>query len=235
MSQIDFAIAILIMISVLTYSVISTSNKLNNDFNTFTSKGLEESASTLSKQLFKVEDSKSLISSFKKIQASFTEIGGYSHTETMNVTITPSVNKIHVYDSFLNEIPSEILDNGDNVTVSFDLDFNSDEKKFVNIFYNDVSATKINFTNLTEINVTSIILSEEDAYVLSQERCSDLKSISYEEAKNMFGFLDDFNISECDYGKQIPYTSSIIVESIPIMIEREDGTLYSKTVKLRIW
>ena len=237
MSQIDFAVAILLMISVLTYSVISVSSKLTNDFNTFTAKKLEDSASSLSKQLFKIQDNKSLVSNFKKIQVSFQEIGGYQHTilEQMNITITPVVNKIHVYDNFLNEISSTNLSNGNNITVSFNLSFSANEKKYVNIFYDDVPTTSIAYTsNITETNVTSVILSEEDVYVLSQQRCSNLKALSYEEAKNKFGFSDNFRISECEYGGELS-RSNIIVKSIPLLIENSTGTLYSNFVKLKVW
>jgi hypothetical protein len=236
MSQIDFAIAILMMISILTYSVISVSSKLTNDFNLFTAKKLEESASSLSKQLFKIQDNKSLVSNFKKIQASFLEIGSYPHAETLNITITPVVSKIHVYDNFLNEIPSTNYTTPDNITVSFYLGFSSNEKKYVNIFYDDVPTSKINYTsNITETNITSVILSEEDVYVLSQQRCLRLKSLNYNEARNQFGFLNDFNVSECDYGIEVPLTANVIAKSVPLLIERTDETLYSNFVKLKVW
>lgn len=237
MSQIDFAIAILIMISILSYSVVSVSSKLTSDFNIFTSKKLEESASSFSKQLFKIQDNKSLIANFKKIQASFLEIGSYSHMETMNVTITPIVNKTHVYDNFLNEISSTNLSSGNNITVSFNLSFSPNEKKYVNIFYDDVPTSDITYTsNVTETNVTSVILSEEDVYVLLQQRCSNLKTLSYEEAKNRFGFLDNFNIfNECAYGAEMPFTANVIIKSMPLLIERTDETLYSNFVILRVW
>jgi hypothetical protein len=236
MSQIDFAIAILMMISILTYSVISVSSKLTNDFNLFTAKKLEESASSLSKQLFNIQDSKSLISNFKKIQVSFKEIGSYPHTETLSVTITPVVNKIHVYDIFLNKITYSQTDNGDNATISFELSFSSNEKKYVNIFYDDAPTTKITYTsNIIETNITSVILSEEDVYVLSKEKCSILKSLSYNEARDQFGFLNNFNVSECDYGIEIPLTTNVIAKSIPLLVERQDETLYSNFVKLKVW
>jgi hypothetical protein len=237
MSQIDFAIAILLMISVLTYSVISVSNKLTNDFNIFTAKRLEESASSLSKQFFTIHDGNSLISNFKKIQVSFKEIGSYSHSEALDITITPVVGKIHVYDSFLNEIPSSISDNANNVTVSFDLIFSPDERKHVNIFYDDVPSTKITYTSdILETNVTSVILSEEDVYVLSQERCSELSFLSYEEAKNKFNFFDNFRItSGCVYGSEIPVMANVIVKSFPLLIEDGDETLYIDFARLKVW
>jgi hypothetical protein len=238
MSQIDFAVAFLLMITVLTYSFLSVSNKLTNDFNTFTAKKLEKSASSLSKQLFEIQDNKSLISNFKKIQVSFIEIGGYQHTETMNVTITPVVGKIHVYDNFLNETSSTNTSDGNNITISFNLGFSPNEKKYINIIYDDIPTNKITYTsNITTTNVTSIILSEEDYKVLSQDKCSILKSLSYEEAKNQFGFSDNFesNITECEYGGKMPSQSNIIVKSVPLIIEQSNGTLYSNFVKLKVW
>lgn len=234
MTEIDFAVAFLLIISVLTYSIISVSNKLSNDFNLFTEKKLEESASSFSKQLLKIQDEKSLISNFKKIKVSFQEIGSYSHTENLNITITPIVNKIHVYDNYLNEIPSTVLNNVDNVIVSFNLDFSPNEKKYVNIFYDDVLTSSIDYTS-DENNITSIILSEEDVYVLSQQRCSNLKALSYEETRNKFGLLDNFNISGCDYGYAAPDAANIIVKSVPILIEKSDGTLYMDFVRLKVW
>jgi len=236
MNQIDFAVAFLLMISILTYTLLSVSNTLANDFNTFTAKRLEESASSLSKQLFKIQDNKSLISNFKKIKVSFNEMGGYPHVETLNITITPVEDKIHVYDNFLNEIQSTNLSNGNNITVSFSLSFSPNEIKYVNIFYDGVPTTNIAYTsNVTQTNITSIILSEEDVYVLSQQRCSNLKVLIYEQAKNNFGFSNNFNISECEYGTEMPLSANIIIKSIPLLIEKPDGTLYSKIVKLKVW
>ena len=236
MSEIDFAVAFLLILSVLTYSVLSASRNLSNDFTAFTSSRLEESASSLSKQLFEIQDDKSLVSDFKKIQVAFSEVGSYSHTETMNITITPAVSKIHVYDTLLNEIQSTISNNDNNITISFDLSFSPSETKYVDIFYDDVPSQSIGYTsNVTQTNVTSVILSEENVYVLSQQRCSNLKSLSYQEAKTRFGFSDDFHTSECDYGATPPATSDIIVKTIPLLIESSDGTLYPGSVKLRVW
>jgi len=234
MSQIDFAIAILMMISILTYSVISVSNKLSNDFNLFTAKRLEESASSFSKQLFKIQDDKSLISDFKKIQVSFMETGSYPHTETLSIAVMPFINKIHVYDNFFNEIQPTISDDGTKVNISFSLSFDSDEKKYVNIFYEGVPTNNIDYTN-NENNITSVILSEEYVYVLSKNKCSKLKNLGYIDAKNQFGFLNNFNVSECDYGIEIPLTANVIVKSIPLLVEGQDETLYLNFVKLKVW
>ena len=123
MNHIDFAVAFLLLISVLTYSFLYVSSNLSKDFGFYETKRLEQSSNALLKQLFSIRDNKSLISSFKKIQILFLEIGGYEHSETLNITITPVVNKIYVYDNFFNEIPSTILTNENNVTITFNLNF----------------------------------------------------------------------------------------------------------------
>ncbi|MFH1229088.1 MAG: hypothetical protein V1678_01530 [Candidatus Aenigmatarchaeota archaeon] len=233
MSQVDFAVAFLLIISVITYSVASTSNKLTGDFAVFSEKTLGESASYLSKQMLDVHDQNSLVSNFRKIQASFSEVGMYPHTETISMTVTPVLSKVHVYDRFWNEISATISSNGVNETISFSLDFSSAEKKHVNIFYDGAATSGIDYAGAT--NITGIILSEEDVYVMSQQRCSNLKNMTYNEARSKFGFTENLNISECDYGLSPPSSANVIVKSIPVLAEKEDGTIYASFVRIKVW
>lgn len=234
MNQIDFAVAFLLLISVLTYSFLYVTSNLSKDFGFYETKRLEQSAEALLKQLFYIKNEKSLITNFKKAQVLFTEVGGYSHSETLNITIKPAVEKVHVYDNFFNEIQSTKIESEDNVTISFELDFLPKEKKYVNIFY-EGKADEITYSIAEENDIVSIILFEENVYVLSQERCLELKSLSYENAKNRFGFLDDFNINGCDYGQAIPTTTNVIVKSIPILIEKDNEKIYPSIVRLKVW
>jgi hypothetical protein len=65
----------------------------------------------------------------KEIQILFRENLGRDHTETLQVSIEPAVGKIHVYDKFLNEIPSFLQIQGDKVIVTFTLQFKANEEK----------------------------------------------------------------------------------------------------------
>ena len=239
MTQIDFAVGLLLTLIVVTYSTLSISSIVSNDFNFFTSKRLDQSASSLYKQLFETQDNKSLISNFKKIQVEFTDIGGYPHAELLNITITPIVNKIHVYDKSMSEITSNKFTTAENVTVSFLVPIYANGKTYVDIFYSGVTTTKIDYTsNSADTNVTARILSEKNVAVLSQERCSNLKALSYDEAKTAFGFIDNFKIDsdDCKYGEEPPATSSIVIKSIYTLIENKtDESLYSENVKLMVW
>jgi hypothetical protein len=203
----------------------------------FTSEKLYESGYSFSRQLFNIEDNKSLIKNFKKIQVSFQEIGGYQHSnpEQMNITITPVVGNISAYDNFMNKIDSTTYETPDNITISFYVGFSSNEKKYASIIYDDVPSNNITYTsNVTETNVTGIALSGEDVQVLSQDRCSNLRSLGYEGAKSQFGFPNDFRITGCYFG-ETPPQSNVIVRSIPMIIERSDGTLYSNFTEIMVW
>jgi hypothetical protein len=232
MNEVDFAVAFLLTISVLTYSVVSVSNKLSSDFNLFTEKRIQESASSLSKQLLFADDELSLMSDFKKIQASFQETGNYSHAESINLTITPFVNKTHVYEG-LNEIPSTASNNGGSVSVSFELSFAPNEKKYVDIFYEGSPTSLLSFE--AGSSVAGVVLSEEDVYVLSQSKCSQLKATDYDDERGALGITDNFNVSGCNYGRSPPSTANVIVRSVPVLVERPDGTLRSDFVRIEVW
>jgi hypothetical protein len=180
-----------------------------------------------------------LISDFKKIQIVFEEIGGYPHSnEQLNISITPIVNKIHVYDRSMNEITSNTFTSSDNITVYFHLDFLPNEKKYVNIFYYGNPTTTIDYiNNYLDNNITGRIISEEDVAVLSKEKCSKLKALSYEDVRNVFGFTDNFRIQsdECEYGQEQPITN-IIKKAVWLFIENKtDERIYSGYVKLLVW
>jgi len=236
MTQVDFAIAFVFMLIILTYSIFFVTNNISHDFDTLTTKRLERTCLSLSKQLFDIQDNKSLMTNFKEIQASFQEMGGYSHEEQINVVISPVVSKIHVYDKLFNEIPSSTSSTSDSVTVSFDLNFSVVEKKYVNIFYFGEPSTSINFlNNVTETNITGTILSEKDVIVLSQEKCTNLTSLSYGDSKNLFGFTENFKITNgCDYGPEPPL-ANLIVKTKTILVENPDETIYPQYLKLTVW
>jgi hypothetical protein len=59
--------------------------------------------------------------------------------------------------------------------------------------------------------------------------------LSYDDARDQFGFSNNFKISECEYGSEAPLTANVIVKSIPLLVEKQDGTIYSNFVKLKVW
>jgi len=161
MSHIDFVIAFVLMISIIFFVVLFISNSFSTELSAFTINELKESSYYFEKQLFEILDNKSLISDAGEIQVVFEEIGVYSHTEEIRVSIEPLVSKLHVYDTSMNEIASTSAPSGDNVILSFWLTFSSNEKKRVNIFYFGDSITDINYLTPPENNVTARMLSEK--------------------------------------------------------------------------
>ena len=98
MAQIDFAIAFVVVFTMITYSIFIVSGTISKDFEYFNEKEIGKAQDSLSKQLFEILDDKSLVSNFKKIDILFEDIGGYPHIETIMISIKPIMNKIHVYN-----------------------------------------------------------------------------------------------------------------------------------------
>jgi hypothetical protein len=237
MAQVDFAIAFVVVFTMIAYSVFIVSSTITKDFSYFNIKEIEKSQDSLTKQLFRTLDSKSLITNFKVIQISFEEIGGYRHTENLDISIKPLMEKIHVYNQTMNEIVSTNSTTGEYVNISFNLDFSANQINYVNIFYFGNNTDEIIYnSNITQTNITATILSEEDVSILSQERCNYLKGLDYDTARSNFGFEHRFRIdNNCVYGEEPPVAANIIVKSIPLFVEKSDGTIYPELVTLKVW
>lgn len=236
MTQIDFGVAFFLLITIIIYSISVVSANISNDFNYFNSEKVEKVASSITSNLFDVKDSNSLVSEFKQIQIGFDEVGGIPHTTTLDIQIMPEVSKVHVYDKMYNEIASTVTSLSGQTNVSFNLDFLAFETKYVYIVYEGTNTSSIDYTSdVSANNVTGVIVSEKEIYVLSQAKCSQLQSMSFNESKNLFGFTESFRISnECVYGPQPP-SANVIVKKIPIIMEQSDGTIQSTKIQLMVW
>jgi len=237
MTQIDFVIAFVLIISIIYFAISFVSSNFSNELSVFETNELKESASSMQTYLFEILDDKSLVTDAKKIKILFKEIGGYQHMEEqMNISIEPLVNKVHVYDNFMNEISSESSINGNRILVSFRLNFDQNEEKRISIFYFDDPTTDIDYLSFDN-NVTSRILSEEKVIVVSKEKCSKLKSLEYEDVRNIFGFDHQFkiNLTDCDYGPEPPEAANVIVKSVPLLIEKPNELISSENARIMVW
>ena len=128
MAQVDFAVAFVVIFIMVSYSVFFVSNNLKQDFDHFNIMELEETADSMVSQMFYNLDNNSLVTSLKKIEILFEEVGDYQHTENLVVSIG-QVTDPGVYDLSMNEIPSSYA----NGNISFDLSFSGNGTKYVNI------------------------------------------------------------------------------------------------------
>ncbi|MFH0928735.1 MAG: hypothetical protein V1818_00055 [Candidatus Aenigmatarchaeota archaeon] len=232
MAQIDFAVAFVVIFIMISYATFFVSNALTGDFEHYETKKLEASRDSLANQLFKNLDSNSLMTSLKRTQIVFEDVGGYTHTETLNISFEPAVSDVHVYNLTMGEIASDVSDGA----VSFELGFAPGMKSHITIIHSG-SAENVSYaSNITANNITAVILSESDVLVLSQEKCSDLQSISYSESKSNLGMENHFRIdSHCVYGENTPEAGNIIVRNIPVMIENASGAIYTDYITLKVW
>lgn len=238
MTQVDFIISIAIIIITISFVIFYMSNSFSNEINIIRSSELKESANSLEKQFFEIKSNVSLEDNVNKVQGIYKEIGGYSHMEKMKISLEPAllISKPHVYDNFMNEIPSEIKIVGGKVKIDFWLEFSPYEQRQANIFFFGGPTTKIKYmTNITETNITGFILSEEKLSIVSQKKCNNLKNITYEDIRKSLGFRHHFKIDfKCLIGLEPPETN-VIINSIPILFENKNELITLEMAKVLVW
>jgi len=235
MTHIDFIIAFALTVGIIFFAIFFINSNFSREFNYFRTIELEKAASSLERQLFEIHDDKSLISDFKKIQVLLKEVGNRTHTEQINISIEPVINKLHVYDNFMNEIPSEKTIDGNKVFLTFVLSFSPYGKRRINIIYDGGQTTYMGISSQNDIE--SRIISEKNIPVVSQEKCSKLNSLEYNNARNAFGFEHHFkiNLTDCNYGLEPPTVANIILKEIPVLIERYNELISATNARMTVW
>lgn len=233
MSHIDFAIGFVLIVSTILVLLYLVTNSISNGINGFISDEVKESSLSLERYLFNINDEKSLISTFKELQAILSEANSTGHEEEIRISIKPQVNKVKVYDSSMGEVSSSSSQLSGETIMSFRLIFAANEVKRVNIFYFGDSVDRIDYLT-PENNITLRILSDKEFDVVSQEKCSNF--YPYETAKKIFDFKNDFRIDleNCNYGPQ-PSVGNIVIRNIPVIFASTDGLLSSKFARLSVW
>lgn len=235
MSHIDFAIGFVLIISTIFALFYFVTNSVSNNVNGFSANEIKESSSSLGRYLFDINDEKSLVSTFRELQAILNETNSTGHTEEIRISIMPQVSKVKVYNSTMDEIASFSYQLPGETTVSFTLSFSANEIKRVNIFYVGSPASDIDYLT-NQNNITLRMLSDKGLNVVSQQKCSNLNSYPYETAKKIFGLKNDFRVEveNCNYGLQST-GGNVITRSIPVIFESTNGLLSSKLVRLLVW
>jgi hypothetical protein len=234
MSQIDFIIGFILIISALFLIINFISNSISNNVSEYSIIEIEESSLSLEKYLFKINDDKSLISTVKQLQAFLIETNGTDHTEEIRILINPQISKVRVYNITMSEIPS--IYSQSSGELYFDQYFNAYQEIRVNIFYFGDPIKNIDYIS-TDNNISLRILSDKKINIVSQEKCSNLRNRDYEDTKNIFGFQNQFRLylDSCNYGLEPPLTSNVILKNIPIFFESSNGLLNAEIARLRIW
>jgi len=236
MSHIDFLVGFVLILSALFLIVYFISNSISNNVNDLTMNEVRKSSLSLERQLFDINDDKSLTTNARELQAVLTETNHTAHTEEIRISIKPQVNSIRVYNNSLSEIPSSSTQSSGETILSFALSFSPDEKKWIRIFYFGDSVANVNYLT-TENNVSLRILSDKNTSVVSQEKILGFINNGYDKTKEVFGFQNQFRIDVEDfhYGPQPSVAANVVSRSVPVIFESSDGSLHAELVRLVIW
>jgi hypothetical protein len=236
MSHIDFLVGFVLILSAMFLIVYFISNSISNNVNDLTTNEVRKSSLSLERQLFDINDDKSLITNARELQAVLTETNHTTHIGEMRISIKPQINNVSVYNNSLSEIPSSSTPSPGETILSFNLSFLPDEKKWVRIFYFGDSVADMKYLT-TDNNITMRILSDKNTSVVSQEKISGFISNGYDKTKEIFGFQNQFRIDVEDfhYGPQPSVAANVVSRSVPVMFESSDGLLHAELVRLIVW
>jgi hypothetical protein len=234
MTHVDFVIGFVLMLSTIFLIIYFVSSSISNNVNQMRTNEIRESSITLEKYLFGINSDGSLIESVNELQATLTETNGTSHSEEITLSIKTQADKVKVYDNLWSEIASSSSQLPSETLLYFTLDFNPNEKKAVKIIYFGNGAGDI---EASANNISVRVLSEKKINMVTQERCSDLQGVSYDNFRSTFDFRRQFRLDSeaCSYGSNPPLTTSIIVRNVPIIFEDSDGLLKTGLARLSVW
>jgi hypothetical protein len=233
MTDIDSTMAFVLILTVLTFVIFYASSYFSTETGLLGSVELRKSSDFLTTQLFQTFDN-SLLDTGKKIQILFKEEQDRDHQETLQVSIEPVVNKIHVYDKFLNEIPSSTQISGDQVIVTFSLSFGRNEEKRIDILYFGRKTSNIEYLS-GGTGISAKILSEKEVNLVSQDRCSKLGS-DYDNTRTILGFDQQFRVdlTDCSFGPNPP-DANVILSSYPVLVEKLNGLISPELARVSVW
>ncbi len=234
MSHVDFIISFVLILSTIFLVIYFVSNSISNNVDDMVLDELKVASASMKTYLFEISDDKSLASNVKEIDVILTETNGTQHTEQISMSIKPNVDRVRVYDSLMNEIPSSSNDMPEETVLSFSMTFDPNEKKTAKVFY---FGNSVNDVDMSGNNLTFRAISDKDVSIVSQEKCSDLKNVDYESIRNTFDFKHQFRLElkDCGFGLETPSKANIIIRSIPVIFENSDGSLSGEFARLIVW
>ncbi len=232
MTQVDFAIAIGMTIAIISFIIFYAVGDFTDDMSMIRADQLDQAKLSLGNQILK----EYLSEDVKKVEMMFEDIGGYSHSENLKISLEPGdvADNIHVYDDEFNEVSTSIDENSGNITVVFSVSFSANEKEHRTLFYRGNSTTKMTYeSNVTAKNVTGILISEYDLPVVSYQKCSD---VTFDELRNDLRTEHYFQLelTGCNIGPEPPDTD-VVVHRVSVLREDSDGSLSSDVATLRVW
>jgi hypothetical protein len=236
MTHIDFMIGFILIISTIFMIMYFVSSSISNNMNDVYASGIKESALTLENYLFKVGGENSLAVSARVIQAVLEDVNGTDHGEYSTILIRPQVINARVYDEFWNDIPSSQISLPGETSLSFTLNFVSNEKKSMNIVYLGDSVESLSYSDSD--GMTSMrALPGKEIMIVTQERCSYLQGISYDDFRDSLDFDHQFRLElgNCAYGSETPSAANILVRSVPVIFEGQDGSVSDEYARLMVW
>lgn len=210
MSQIDFIVAMAIMIGVISFSVYYASADISTQFDQTNILELKQAAVNVENRLLQRED-------IKIMRARFEDTSSTDHSETIDIDFTGSISDIIMKDDSGNVVAS-----GDD-QISFSIYLPADSVKYYDIFY---SGSAINIDVSGDTGISSRFLHEQDYQIVSDDCTAD-----YDLMREEIGHNFRIKFGTCVIGPEPP-EGTIIARSVPVIMRPD---LKSEIANILVW
>ncbi|MDD5416822.1 MAG: hypothetical protein PHU12_02490 [Candidatus Aenigmarchaeota archaeon] len=211
MTQVDFIMAIVITIGVISFSIYYVSNDFANNMNDISLIELRSSADVLeNKILHDITEQAGLMKS------RFEETSGDAHTETVNINMNKKIDYF-VYEG------DRLIASGSKNSIIITVSLAANQIRYFDIYYSGSTNVRSIMGN-KDISVR--ILSEQPYEVASEDKCSKL---NYNQIRDFVGHDFKLKIGTCEIGLNPP-EETIVSRSFPVVLNYK-----SQLARLMIW
>jgi len=217
MTQIDFIMAIVVTLGVITFSISYVSADYTNQMNEMNIVELKASADVLENQL-----RQDITEDMTLMKIRFEEVSGKDHTESISfVSLGISKDEYKVFEG------KQLIKTGTG-SIIIPITLSANQVKNFDVFYPGGRKIKSIGGNY---NVTVRILSEQPYSILSEDLC---KNVNYDAMRKIINHEFKIKIGTCEIKRDVntePPQETVVVNSFPAVLK----TLESVTAKIMVW
>ncbi|MBU3896685.1 MAG: hypothetical protein KJ697_02005 [Nanoarchaeota archaeon] len=213
MTQIDFIMAIVVTLGVISFSIYYVSADYTNQMNEMNIIELKASADVLQNQLMQdiTEDM-----TLRKVR--FEEISGETHTESIVfVSLGMIKDEYKVFEG------KNLITSGTG-TITIPITLSPNQIRYFDVFYSGVRGIR---GIIGDNNVTVRALSEQTYLAVSEDLC---KNIDYDKLRKSINNEFKIMIGSCEIGLEPPQ-ETVVVNSFPVVLK----SLESTSAKIMVW
>ena len=204
MSQVDFIIAIVIIIGVISFSIYFVTGHFSTQLDQMNVLELKQSAKLLENKIFE----NILKDDLNMIKVGFEEIGGYAHKEQIILTVAEDSSKLSQHFTQMYDKDFNLID------LTFDLTLEANQTEQYYIFSSE-NMTDVSHNVVPNITIRALV--QQDYPVVYLGNCDN---IDYDIVREEIGHNFKIKAGSCEQGLEPPEVT-VVARTVPVILRHE--------------